>query len=380
MKKNSKSFLAENNFSSYNLRDAYITDIVDYLAVLRDESIFSNYGIKALIRIPSDKDGNILENNIDEYSNFVDKYWIDITETVVPKFTAYRQNISQYGMSADGIDGLYPLEVIIPSKLHLPRNSRIIFTEYNGFDDKIAREWVVLSTLQKQLSASKTYSKVANCVPAREGSYDNCEMAIGNIYFDYSINNLLKTKKIHSLNIIWFDVNLIDKNSVNKLYTNSIYEQIPEYPLITEQISLLMYYSDNPSCIIESGTGFNINDEFDIVDINNIPIKISLAEDESNYIPFKLIVSSVDENGGITSFKLNTNFGYTNFSIFGDLKVNLKSSSGKNALISLQAIPWNGDINQESINVNGEKHIKYIKTNNMIALFKARPIAISVLN
>ena len=39
-------------------------------------------------------------------------------ESVVPKFTQYRQNVSDDGMAADGIDGIYPLEVVIP--IHLP--------------------------------------------------------------------------------------------------------------------------------------------------------------------------------------------------------------------------------------------------------------------
>ena len=46
------SRLNEVNFSNFNLRDAYITQNVEYLSSLRDESLFSNYGLRVLIRIP----------------------------------------------------------------------------------------------------------------------------------------------------------------------------------------------------------------------------------------------------------------------------------------------------------------------------------------
>ena len=93
-KSSSKSRLKEVDFSSYNLRDAYITDNVDYLATLRDEALFSNWGIKVLIRVPA-KDGKIVSNNVDEYSNHVNTEWIDVVETVVPKFTDYRINVDK---------------------------------------------------------------------------------------------------------------------------------------------------------------------------------------------------------------------------------------------------------------------------------------------
>ena len=101
-----KSKLDEIDFSAFNLRDAYITSYPEYAAALRDEALFSNYGIKALIKTPK------YENNVDEYSNFVDDEWLITTESVVPKFEQYRQNVSAEGMSADGTEGLYPLEVL----------------------------------------------------------------------------------------------------------------------------------------------------------------------------------------------------------------------------------------------------------------------------
>lgn len=165
MAKKNNSILNETNFSHFNLRDSYINEYVEYASTLRDEIMFSNYGILVNVRIP------LVENDVDEYSNYVDDYltgFSESTETVVPLFKEYRQNVSVEGMSADGTDGLYPLEVLIPSKLHLPRNSRIIFNEYNSNQEQIAREWMVLGTQMKQLSNSKTYTRVANCVPARK--------------------------------------------------------------------------------------------------------------------------------------------------------------------------------------------------------------------
>ena len=55
--------------------------------------------------------------------DFLDDDFIITTESIIPKFEQYRQNVSVEGMAADGTEGLYPLEVIIPAKLHLPKNS-----------------------------------------------------------------------------------------------------------------------------------------------------------------------------------------------------------------------------------------------------------------
>ena len=52
------------------------------LAALRDEALFSNWGIKVLIRMPA-KDGKIVSNNVDEYSNHVNTEWIDTKQAYV---------------------------------------------------------------------------------------------------------------------------------------------------------------------------------------------------------------------------------------------------------------------------------------------------------
>jgi hypothetical protein len=185
-----KSKLKETDFSRFNLRDAYITSYPEYAAALRDEAIFSNWGIKAIIKTPK------IENNVDEYSNFVDDDFDITTEVVVPKFEQYRQNVSVEGMAADGTEGLYPLEVLIPTKLHLPKNSRIVLTEYSSRETIVAREWTVLSTEMKQLSGSKTYTRVAYCVPSRQTIHRTTEFEelYGIFYFDISdVNNIINS-------------------------------------------------------------------------------------------------------------------------------------------------------------------------------------------
>lgn len=197
-----KSRLKETDFSRFNLRDAYITEYPEYASALRDEALFSNYGIKALIKVPK------IENNVDEYSNFVDDDFIITTESIIPKFEQYRQNVSVEGMAADGTEGLYPLEVIIPTKLHLPKNSRIVLTEYNSKEFIIAREWTVLSTEMKQLSGSKTYSRVAYCVPARQTIHRTAEFEelYGIFYFNTNtITDKLISKDLRAHTTFFFN-------------------------------------------------------------------------------------------------------------------------------------------------------------------------------
>ena len=220
-----KSRLQETDFSRINLRDVYITSYPEYAAALRDEALFSNYGIKAIIKVPK------IENNVDEYSNFVDDDFDITTESVVPKFEQYRQNVSVEGMSADGTEGLYPLEVLIPTKLHLPKNSRIVLTEYSSKETIVAREWIVLSTEMKQLSGSKTYTRVAYCTPSRQTIHRTMEFdeAYGMLYFDIAPVSL-EVRKLRAYTTIYFN---ISSASLQKaMYVNEKQEDFyndPEY-------------------------------------------------------------------------------------------------------------------------------------------------------
>lgn len=227
-----KSRLKETNFSRFNLRDAYITEYPEYASALRDEALFSNYGIKTLIKVPK------IENNVDEYSNFVDDDFIITTESIIPKFEQYRQNVSVEGMAADGTEGLYPLEVIIPTKLHLPKNSRIVLTEYNSNEFIIAREWTVLSTEMKQLSGSKTYSRVAYCVPARKTIHRTTEFEelYGIFYFNTNVvTDKLINKDLRAHTTFFFNIQPIslrrgiDYEEIQENF-NEYGEEIQEVP------------------------------------------------------------------------------------------------------------------------------------------------------
>lgn len=226
MVRTNPSHLKETNFSSFNLRDAYVTDYVDYAAAIRDEYIFSNTGITVTVKVPK------IENNVDEYSNFVDDDFIITSETVVPLFKQYRQNVSANGMSADGTDGVYPLQIILPTKLHLPRNSRIVLDEFNSREEKIAREWTVLGTEMLQLSGSKTYSRVANCVASRQviQRTGEVEEVFGIGYFVINpVSNYDKISTIRSHWCSYFVINPIDSTTaVRRIIKETIQEEIDD--------------------------------------------------------------------------------------------------------------------------------------------------------
>lgn len=221
-----KSRLKETDFSRINLRDAYITEYPEYAAALRDEALFSNYGIKALIKVPK------YENNVDEYSNFVDDDFEITTESIVPKFEQYRQNVSVEGMAADGTEGLYPLEVLIPTKLHLPKNSRIILTEYNSKEFIVAREWTVLSTEMKQLSGSKTYTRVAYCTPSRHTIHRTLEFdpLYSILYYNiHPVRDITKHKNIRATGCLFFDISSVsvDKSFLLEI-SEAVFNDVPE--------------------------------------------------------------------------------------------------------------------------------------------------------
>ena len=190
-KKFSKVMLLENEFGEVGV----------------DGAFFDNFGVPAQIKTPK------VENNLDEYINYVDDDFYTVDSVVVPKFQEYRTVLSQLGQTAEED---YPLEILIPSALHLPRNSRIILNEYDSGENKTSREWRVLTTEVKQLSNSKSYTRIAYCVPARANIYITAKIEPSkNIVFyddiiNYQIYNNLKA----------YSVNYVKVNEVNNRTEN----------------------------------------------------------------------------------------------------------------------------------------------------------------
>ena len=383
-KRKSNSRLKETAFSQYNLRDAYITDMASHIAALRDEALFSNWSIKVLIRIPA-LNGEVFDNLVDEYSNFINDEWIETTESVIPLFDKYRQVISEAGMTADGIDEICPLEVILPTKLHLPRDSRIIFNEYDCNDNKIAREWMVLGTVQKQLSGGKTYSNIANCVPARQGTVDTSTVdggGVNTIWFDQELDQFCfeKIKTIRAQGTIWFVNQPIDRTNSIRSIENAIWDQVPEYPVIDEEIRPLVYYDARPKHIIDSGVGFIRGEEFYIHDDAGNQIYIDLTEDASEKVPLILTVDDVDARGGILSYKLNVERGYTAFSQTGDLEITLEKVKDFPAVINLVSILATSASYEESLEAEIIEKPKYFAPYVCNCALVGKKVSISVLS
>lgn len=243
MVKANSSRLKETNFSDHNLRKSYINSQVEYLASLRDSVIFDNYGIKVLVRVPVTEFGDILSNNVDEYSNFVNENWIETTETVVPLFDEYRQVLSEAGMTADGTDGITCLQISIPSKLYLPRDSRIVFNEYDCNEQGISREWVVLGTVMKQLSGSKTYSRIANCVPSRQVLVNQASTYEGEFYFSSSVDRVpLITSDIRALGEFFFVNNTIESINIFDSTDESGYDESDSGETVIESAKKITPY------------------------------------------------------------------------------------------------------------------------------------------
>ena len=374
-KTSSKSRLNEIDFSSYNLRDAYITDNVDYLAALRDEALFSNWGIKVLIRIPAHEE-ELAENFVDEYSNFVNIEWIDTVETVVPKFNDYRINVSDEGMTADGTTGVYPLEVIIPTKLHLPRNSRIVLSEHDAYENKIAREWVVLSTQMKQLSGSKTYSQVADCTPARKETFNSANTTyLSEFWFDYDTEVPVKIADIQAQGIIWFLRDGIprDKLVIGKRYDET-FEQIHHESEYAEYVRVPVYYDNRAINLVNAGTGFAVDDVYDILDDNGNQLFVIIDDKENIKVPLTIKVTRVGGQGEILDFVYNVERGYTLFGKDGVLQVTIA-----NAILNINCIDYNHYTYQETILTPKISSPKYIYPQNIITKISAKRIAISVL-
>lgn len=374
-KSSSKSRLQETDFSSYNLRDAYINESIELLAALRDEALFSNWGIKVLIRMPA-KDGKIVSNNVDEYSNHVNTEWIDTVETVVPKFNDYRISVSDEGMTADGTTGVYPLEVILPTKLYLPRDSRIVLSEHDAYENRIAREWVVLSTQMKQLSGSKTYTQIADCVPARKETYNSTNPSyLSEFWFDSNVEIPVKIEEVRAHGIIWFLREGIsrDKMVIGKRYEET-YEQISDNSDYAEYVRVPVYYDNRTQNIINAGTGFIVDDVYNLYDDNGKQLFVVIDDEENIKVPFTIKITKVGPNGEIIGFEYNVNRGYTLFGKNGILQVTIAT-----AILNINCIDINNHTYQETILTPKVSSPKYVYPQNKIIKFSAKRVAISVL-
>lgn len=374
-KSSSKSRLQETDFSSYNLRDAYINESIELLAALRDEALFSNWGIKVLIRMPA-KDGKIVSNNVDEYSNHVNTEWIDTVETVVPKFNDYRISVSDEGMTADGTTGVYPLEVILPTKLYLPRDSRIVLSEHDAYENRIAREWVVLSTQMKQLSGSKTYTQIADCVPARKETYNSTNPSyLSEFWFDSNVEIPVKIEEVRAHGIIWFLREGIsrDKMVIGKRYEET-YEQISDNSDYAEYVRVPVYYDNRTQNIINAGTGFIVDDVYNLYDDNGKQLFVVIDDEENIKVPLTIKITKVGPNGEIIGFEYNVNRGYTLFGKNGILQVTIAT-----AILNINCIDINNHTYQETILTPKVSSPKYVYPQNKIIKFSAKRVAISVL-
>ena len=380
------SRLEETDWSQFNLRDAYITDIAEYVAALRDESLLSNFSLRALIRIPLDDEDEIVDNYVDEFSNFVNTKWLDTTESIIPLFKEYRENLSVHGMTADSsTDALWPLEILIPTKLHLPRNSRIILSEYDSNEYKIAREWTVLGTQMKQLSNSKTYSRVANCVPSRQTTFDSLNAEyLGTIWFDWYIHEVVK-EKLRASGIIWFYDKFVAKGGLIKKYIVDEIQEVLEHPVIyLESLNAAMGYLTAPEYILDSHTGFKVEDKVPLYiedeEGNKSPLMIAIDEDNT-MIQMELVVRAVDEVGKITKYALTPNKGYSKLSQDDKLVAIGTDTEGKQVLVSLIGVQIAPSELQEVIAQQEiEEKPKYITPYTMETRFIAKKVAISVLN
>lgn len=202
--------------ASYNFRSTFKDTQVDYIAALRDSAFFNLYGIPVTIKIPKD------ENNVDEYINYKDEDFYVLKTVVVPKFDEYRQVLSRYGMSAEPAGDNYPLEVLLPSAVHVPRNSRIILNEWNAYENNVSREWKVESTVTKQLSNSKSYTRIAYCVPARVNILVTGTVEIGACYIEGDA--ITATVYDQALaNAVCICQGIVDNTDKPKEYTSTAY-------------------------------------------------------------------------------------------------------------------------------------------------------------
>ena len=122
---------------------------------------------------------------------------------------------------------------------------------------------------------------------------------------------------------------------------DDLYEELTNDSEYCEYISTLMYYDSRSKYIIKSRPYFKLNEEYEVYDEDNKVINI-IKNVEGEKIPLKLIVTGIDEDHNLTSFKYNIEQGYTIFGKNGSLTGYIKKddlSIGEIELISIDRFP-----------------------------------------
>jgi hypothetical protein len=236
---------------------------------------------------------------------------------------------------------------------------------------------MVLGTIQKQLSDSKTYSRIAHCVPARQGTTENIETNEHTIWFDWDCGNIEHVNTIRAQGIIWFEKSRINGMYVRKVLSDEIQEQIPDYPQFNEQISTLVYYDTRPIHIINSGKGFKVGDKYPVM-ANGKQVEVFISE-TGEKLPLEITVTNISNiDGSLKGYELNTERGYTEFDNdtlviqFGNLK-------GYEATVEIISTPWTNDVYQESLEATAVLYPKYLQPYMNETVFSAKSIMINVI-
>jgi hypothetical protein len=228
----------------------------------------------------------------------------------------------------------------------------------------------------KQLSGSKTYSQVADCTPARKETFNSANTTyLSEFWFDYNTEVPVKIADIQAQGIIWFLRDGIprDKLVIGKRYDET-FEQIHHESEYAEYVRIPVYYDNRAINLVNAGTGFAVDDVYDIFDDNGNQLFVIIDDKENIKVPLTIKITKAGKQGEILDFVYNVERGYTLFGKDGVLQVTIA-----NAILNINCIDYNHYTYQETILTPKVSSPKYIYPQNIITKISAKRIAISVL-
>ena len=228
----------------------------------------------------------------------------------------------------------------------------------------------------KQLSGSKTYSQIADCVPARKETYNSTNTSyLSEFWFEYGLEQPIKIEDVRAQGIIWFLRDGIPRTKmvIGKRYDET-YEQITHDSEYAEYVRIPVYYDNRNQNLVNAGTGFAVDDEYELYDDDGNQLYVIIDDKENIKVPLIMKITEAGDNGEIIGFKYNVERGYTLFGKDGVLQVMIAD-----AVLNINCIDINNYTYQETILTPKVSNPKYIYPQNKITKFSAKRIAISVL-
>ena len=162
---------------------------------------------------------------------------------------------------------------------------------------------LLILTQMKQLSGSKAYTRIAQCVPARKESYKNIHTNLATFWFDCFTERFSKDDRLRAQGEFWFVHLMPEKDKIFVAVLDGDYWETPVYnPEYNESLNDIVYFDTRHKTILDGGYAF-VEGETYVLKYPDGNIIYVQQPNSDIKTPLTLIVDKVDEKGTLLEYK-----------------------------------------------------------------------------